>query len=422
MRNLEFRVGLLISVVLVVLFFIFYLLGDNIGGLGYNQNHHFFIKDASGLKENGRVKLAGIEVGVIDSIGLAGSIAKVEFKIKKTKLPLDTVIEIRDDSFFGDRYLSIISGTSKDFLKNNDEIKNIHDGGTFDQAVDKIASISSTIELLPGLLGETGNQATPLISTIKNLENITLALNEIIQNNKSDFSDTLGMLNRLSGNVDGFLDNVDRSWDKILTSLDKMEVAFDNLKNLTDKIQSGEGTLGKLVHENEPLENLNSTISGVNDLVKSSKKLNTSLDLRGDYITSSANAKTNISMIAAPNKTSNIRFSIVDEPRILDQNKLLVSTVYSHNFDNLTVKGGIIENSGGFGVDYSFIPKRLKVMFESFRFTNRVPRLRSHVKFNVTRGVYLVGGVDKILDNPSTYLGLGMSVTNNDLKTLFLIP
>ena len=81
------------------------------------------------------------------------------------------------------------------------------DGGTFDRAVDKIASVASSIELIPELLGESKNTKSPLINTIKNLENMTYALSEVTTKHKEEISNLLVSMNRITNRVDSGLED-----------------------------------------------------------------------------------------------------------------------------------------------------------------------------------------------------------------------
>ena len=421
MKTLEFRVGFLVIATLSIAIAMLYVVGSDFNTLGSSNSYHFFLNDANGLTKGSKVKLAGIDVGHVKNIELVNNKAKVELSVSK-RLSLDASIIIRDDGLLGDRYVTITNGISDDLLKDNSEIVKVTDGGTFDQAVDKMASLSSSIELIPQLLGESNGANSPLVNTIKNLETMTYALSEITTKRKTEISNILVMMNRVTGKMDTFLDDWDESWNRILSSVDKMEVAFNNIKSITDKIQRGEGGLGKLIHEDETVDNINTAISGVSELIERQSKMKTVLDIRGDYFTSDIKTKTNISVIAQPGPDRQFELSIIDDPIANSDSKLRFNATYAHRLYDFTIRAGIIENSGGFGIDYSLVPDTLKVAVESFRLSERLPRLRSYLRYGFAKGVYFAFGMDKLLQNSSTFVGLGIMLSNDDLKTLFLLP
>jgi phospholipid/cholesterol/gamma-HCH transport system substrate-binding protein len=91
--------------------------------------------------------------------------------------------------------------------------------------------------------------------------------------------------------------------------------------------------------------------------------------------------------------------------------------MFAKNFFDFTVRGGLIENSGGLGFDYHFFRKKLKVSLEAFNFGNM--NLRAAAQFNFYRGVYINAGYNDMMDNneaASGFLCAGILLTNVDLK------
>lgn len=421
MRTLEFRVGLLVTTILSIVISILFVVGDDFSNFRANQDFHFFLDDANGITKKSKVKLAGLDIGYIGDIELVKNRAKINLVLSRKDITTDAFVEVRDDGLLGDRYITIINGTSNELLQTNQEITKVIDGGTFDRAIDKIASIASTVEMLPSLLGESNNTTSPLINTIKNLETMTRALSEVTTKHKDELSNLLVSMNRITNRVDNGLEDWDGSWDRIMKSIDNMDIAFENIKDITEKIQKGEGGLGKLIQEDETVDNINTAVSGISDLVKKSNEMKTALDLRGDYFTSDMRAKTNLSIIIQPREERQFEASIVDIPVEGNEGKIKFSALYEERFYDLAIKAGIIENTVGAGLSYFALPK-LKLTLESFRLAENFPRLRSYLKYGVTNGVYLTSGMDRLLQTPSFFVGLGIVLSNDDLKTLFLLP
>jgi phospholipid/cholesterol/gamma-HCH transport system substrate-binding protein len=93
------------------------------------------------------------------------------------------------------------------------------------------------------------------------------------------------------------------------------------------------------------------------------------------------------------------------------------TALFAKNFYDLTVKGGLIESSGGLGLDYYLYRRDLRLSVEAFDFDDLV--LRAYLRYNVFRGLYLVGGGDHMADDlRSAFVGVGLFITNDDLKFL----
>jgi phospholipid/cholesterol/gamma-HCH transport system substrate-binding protein len=108
----------------------------------------------------------------------------------------------------------------------------------------------------------------------------------------------------------------------------------------------------------------------------------------------------------------------VDETRTY-KNKVKFNVQFAKNFWDFTIRGGLIENSGGVGFDYGLLGGKLKISLEAFEFSSL--NLRAQAQYNIWKGVYALAGYSDILnkqDKRSNYLGAGLFLTNDDLKIL----
>ncbi|MGW0807479.1 MCE family protein [Nonomuraea sp. NPDC002799] len=68
--------------------------------------------DASGLRAGDDVRVAGVRVGRVDEVTLAGTRARVAFSVReRTRLPHSVVAAIRWRNLVGDRYLNLSTGS-----------------------------------------------------------------------------------------------------------------------------------------------------------------------------------------------------------------------------------------------------------------------------------------------------------------------
>jgi hypothetical protein len=102
--------------------------------------------------------------------------------------------------------------------------------------------------------------------------------------------------------------------------------------------------------------------------------------------------------------------------------KLSLQLYFAKNFYDFTFKAGLIENTGGVGMEYHIIPKRMKFIFDAFDFGEDAPHLRAALRYTLFHGIYLIGGADDFISDDgdeSGYIGAGIDLSNDDLK-LFL--
>lgn len=90
-------------------------------------------------------------------------------------------------------------------------------------------------------------------------------------------------------------------------------------------------------------------------------------------------------------------------------------------FYDFTIRGGIIESTGGVGFDYNKGP--FGIQFEAFDFADQQrPHLKAMGTVNVTKSIYLLGGVDDFIakgQTPDWFFGAGLRFVDDDIKSLF---
>jgi len=91
---------------------------------------YLYIPDATGLASDSPVRVDGIPIGSVDSVGLSGTndpkrIVKLVLRVPEDRLPsipANSTAQISVENFIGDRYVDITSGTSPDHLRAGAEI------------------------------------------------------------------------------------------------------------------------------------------------------------------------------------------------------------------------------------------------------------------------------------------------------------
>src|SRR5205823_7759361 len=114
MKNtLETRLGIFFALALVVAVVILELIGAaDFFKTGYQVNAIF--KNAQELKKGDLVKMAGVEIGRVESIDLTNNLAQVTMKIKgKYKIKTDAKAAVKFVGLMGNNFVAIDGGTPK---------------------------------------------------------------------------------------------------------------------------------------------------------------------------------------------------------------------------------------------------------------------------------------------------------------------
>jgi phospholipid/cholesterol/gamma-HCH transport system substrate-binding protein len=98
--------------------------------------------------------------------------------------------------------------------------------------------------------------------------------------------------------------------------------------------------------------------------------------------------------------------------------KLKFNALFAKNFYDFTLRGGVIESTGGFGADYYLLRRSLRLSAEAYDFAHF--HLRTYARYSIFKGLYLTAGGDDITskNNGSVFVGGGLFMTNDDLKIL----
>ena len=117
-RDLEFSVGIFVLIGILALGYLSIQLGglDLFGNASYKIGAKF--STVTGLRSGASVEMAGVKIGRVDKIGLAGEEALVTMRINDSvKLSRDSIASIRTKGILGDKYIRLSQGGSDKIIK-----------------------------------------------------------------------------------------------------------------------------------------------------------------------------------------------------------------------------------------------------------------------------------------------------------------
>ncbi|OFZ19005.1 MAG: hypothetical protein A2Z20_11535 [Bdellovibrionales bacterium RBG_16_40_8] len=445
----EFKVGALIVIVSGLIGIMSLKVNEGPGLFSRSKRYWFDLQDAGGLVENSAVKSAGIKVGIIEKIKLVDDKARVyvlvgsDLSMKKTGY-----VELRSDGILGDRHVELVPGSSTDpALPDGSQILTAHERGSINAMLKEIGKISESIgqlsETLRKATGPTGDTSTALGRIIYNVEKLTGDISEITGENKSKVNEIVNNVRSLTAQLDKFVgddssEGFAAGWQKAVSSLSRIDTSLRNIEEITGKINRGEGTIGRLVNDEETVDKINEAVGNFKDFMGGASQLETSFDFHSEYLTDAELTKSILNIKIQPGLDRYYELGIVEDPRgVVEETrieesgtatsdinetktfrgKVKFNALFAKNFYDFTIKGGLFENSGGLGVDYYLLGRDLRMTLEAFDFDQMV--LRAYLRYNVFKGIYLIGGGDHLVDDlRSGFVGAGLFITNDDLKFL----
>lgn len=450
LRAAELKVGLMVVTVAALIAFMSMQVSESPTYFGRANEAWFVVGDAGGLVKGSQIKSAGIPVGIIKKISLQDGMARVDLTLKKDfQLYVSAAAEIKSQGVLGDKHVSIYPGSPTDPpLPEGGQILNVKDKGSLDNVIGQVGDIASslkdTAQALREAVLEDGTRKHVLGRIVNNIEKLTQDLSDITSENKGKINDIISSVDRITKSLDDVLngDGDESLKAQIKRTMTRLDSAMKNVDEITGKINRGEGTIGRLVNDEETVEELNTAIEGVNGFLDTAGKTQTSLDFHSDYLGNLGLTKTTVGIRLQPGIDRYYYLGIVDDPAgVVEEtdtktitnggpatnvnevrtykSKVKFNAQFAKTFWDFTVRGGLIENSGGVGVDYDIFRNKLKLSVEAFDFGHL--NLRAQLQYSVWKGIYVLGGVQDALDKNqlrSNYLGAGLLLTNDDLKML----
>ena len=278
----EVTVGLLVVVGFVVFTgFMFWLTGRSLVSKTVPVSVVF--KNVSGLKEGDPVRVSGVKKGRVgpvrlQRVGHVGVTLQLDPEVRPHK---DARATVASADFLGAKYVDYDPGVSDTLLARGEAIQGLTEEqfadvaqGAAKSAQELIANVNKGLN--PGQLA-SDIHAT-LIATQRGMDALTKATNgPVIQQTQA----TLAALERVMARLDTLLGNANvansgKRLDTLSTNLTQLtrslSDATGSLKGLLDKMDKGEGTLGKMATDTLLYKNLNSTLKSLSELLTDLKE------------------------------------------------------------------------------------------------------------------------------------------------------
>jgi phospholipid/cholesterol/gamma-HCH transport system substrate-binding protein len=136
--RVNIAVGMFVILGIVALAYLSIQLGQVsfLGGRGYAVTVDF--PSVGGLKAGSAVEIAGVEIGRVESIGLADYQARVTLRVHSgIKLQEDVIASIKTKGLIGEKYIRISPGGSDKIIQPNGRIREVEAPVDFEELLSK---------------------------------------------------------------------------------------------------------------------------------------------------------------------------------------------------------------------------------------------------------------------------------------------
>jgi len=222
-------------------------------------------------------------------------------------------------------------------------------------------------------------------------------------------------------------DELKQTGDALRGKLDKLDGVIGNTESITQKINDDKGTLGRLVNDPAIADNVEQitddakgflgTLFGLKAYVGLRSEYNVFAGLARHYITVELHTRPDKFYLielekgprgAYPDVT--LSFDPTVDPnhwirKTVIEDKIRFTFQFAKRFSWLTLRYGLKESTGGIGADadLNWFDRDLRFSADLFDASfDQYPRIKLTAAFEVFRHLYVLGGVDELLNRPDT--------------------
>ena len=427
--------------------------------------------DVAGLDDKSAVRIAGVRVGRVDGIRLLPDGTAV------ARLLLEGDVEIRDGAWgavknlglLGDKYVELYAGDpTKPRLPEGTRLQG-RVPVEFDELTRLARDIGKDVKELSGALSASMGGAAGEAKINRIVDNVGILaeeLRKLVQANRENVDVTVANLREFSASIRETLARIDRILDENRSGVkgsvenieelsSKLKTSADNLNSITTKIDTGQGTVGKLVNDetahqnlNEALKSLKTGFDELNTTLTRVNRIQLDLGFYGEYATRTEGWRGAFRLDVTPREGKFYRLELIGLPngRRFDDSYTYTTSVgggppttvtttvtryedrfgfsaqLGYRFKNTTLRAGLIESRGGVAIDQFLLKDALQFTGEAWDFGR--PQGNMQVKlfsqWNSRGAIFVRAGVDDIANSPtrSLFVGAGLKWKDEDIKTL----
>jgi phospholipid/cholesterol/gamma-HCH transport system substrate-binding protein len=291
------KVGILTTATVAIFILGFYFLkGKN---LWERKDYYYAVYDRiDGLYKSNLVLINGFPVGRVEDMDMDPEnyhiVIKIETK-KGVKIPANSVAELISTDLLGQKVLRVNLGDAGEYLENGDTLITGFERGLSEQftpiadkvnnMLPKLDSTLAGLQLLFNTNNPTGviSAVAKLNATIDDIRLTVGSVNGLVASNQKSIDATMKNIESISANFEKNNDNLTNILSNVSSISDSLQQAnlkqtmvelsatVTQLKMLLDDVNKGNGSLGKLVKQDELYNHIDSAVGSLDFLLKDVK-------------------------------------------------------------------------------------------------------------------------------------------------------
>jgi phospholipid/cholesterol/gamma-HCH transport system substrate-binding protein len=285
----EVKVGVLVVFSLAFLYWgMNFLKGRNF----FNKSRVFYAvyDQVNGLTESNEVLVNGYKIGIVSQIKFIDSKGRMCVKIlveNELDIPKNSVARIYSSNLMGSKAIEILLGNSKELAVNGDTLTSKMALTVSEEvsvqmlplklkAEDLMLSIDSVLSVIQYVFNEDTRENLKksfesIKITIQNLESTSYNIDTLVASQRSRLSMIFSNVESITSNIknnNSKLSNIITNFSalsdtlskaKVATTINNANKALKDVSEITQKINSGQGSLGLLLNNDSVYNNLDNS-------------------------------------------------------------------------------------------------------------------------------------------------------------------
>ncbi len=449
------KVGLLTLAAMASVVIMSLKITQNQSGFGKHVQYQTILKDASGIFEKTPIKVAGINAGRIKKIELEGSQALITFEIlEKIKVTPSAKLKIKSVGLLGDKFIDMDLGDQKGDRLDAGATITTEGGEGLDNLAKDAGAVLREVKEIAATIKESlrDDEGKNIIKEIvANINDMTASLKRITTGNEEKINkiveDIEAVSSQLAHETDRYQkDSLMNDMAKIGPILDKVDSAVTDLQIIVEDVKDGKGTVGKLLRDDAVVDQVSQTLSSVNRLVNRINNIEADIGLStGANTRTGSDTRFDLDIYPAPERFFRLGIVTNDFGPQADRETEIVSSTnggpettteirkinksdFKFNFQigrriqRFGLRAGLIESTGGVGIDYFFPDFGIRTGLEMFDYQKEAgPNLRLMTEIKIWNVLFArLAGEDLISkeNKQSATISLGLRFSDQDLAAL----
>ncbi len=382
----------------------------------------------------------------------------------------------------------------RDLPAEERQIVCVREAANVAKLMESLSHIATDIQVVSSDLAKTvGGQQGSIREIIENVTQVTRSVDKLLEQNAGRVSAILENTQSFTGELRSIAEqdadryrsiarNVDEASQKLnrvlgsveeavgpgqpelresvqgaRQALQKLNKTLDDVQSVTSKVAAGQGVAGKLLVDEQLGEKVGMAAESVSDYVNRISAWQLFVNIRSEYLVNYGGTRAYFGVTLMPKPDKYYIFELMTDPRgyntvvtetatttnqttgtsvtttttrSINEQRLAITAMFGKRWGDLVGRVGLIESSGGVGVDYLLLDDRLKLSLNIYGWTRPTvdtwPRTKFWADWRVIPNFYLTAGVENLLNaynfgnGREYFVGAGLFFTDQDLRALLV--